>query len=386
MLLSPCPSLLLCPSLPLPLCPCPLLSISPAQTPAFFLWNSFYIIWPLTLKGNLLDINYLPAGPTSILFSILYQFYRLVPSAYTFWIFALKVSNKSFLYILALQAKEGKGPAAAAAKGKGKVAVALFVYEDSGLVITRVPLFLAYLWYCARRQSQASGSEADVDDEDREENLGRLVHFIPVPTATPPASLAASVPEETVGRTYHIAKRPGFPNTSVLRLINEFGATEFIPALTPFLRFYLPSFMLRSLQQIDDTVIKDVIQPTPRVPRRGRTPEVPEHFNTVLIHYGMNAQETGALGYRVGRVWTIFGLPSHIEYPHPLVFLMISSMTLKFGEVQFNSSVSDRKASFHGGGAPGGPSYRRCQATIASWARNGVYSVQGWGYGVIHTL
>lgn len=50
-----------------------------------------------------LGINYLPAGPTSIIFSILYQYYRLVPSAYTFQIFALKFSNKSFLYILALQ-------------------------------------------------------------------------------------------------------------------------------------------------------------------------------------------------------------------------------------------------------------------------------------------
>ncbi|KAF8507354.1 hypothetical protein JB92DRAFT_2735641 [Gautieria morchelliformis] len=57
----------------------------------------------MLLAFHRLDINYLPAGPTSILFSILYQFYRLVPSAYTFQIFSLKVSNKSFLYILALQ-------------------------------------------------------------------------------------------------------------------------------------------------------------------------------------------------------------------------------------------------------------------------------------------
>ncbi|KAF8504076.1 hypothetical protein JB92DRAFT_3206668 [Gautieria morchelliformis] len=160
--------------------------------------------------------------------------------------------------------------------------------------------------------SSLSPGEADVDDEDREENLGRLVRFIPVPTAIPPASLAASVPEETVGRTYHIAKRPGFPNTSVSRLINEFGATEFIPVLTAFLRFYLPRCTLDLSQRF---------RATPRVPRRGRTPEVPEHFNTVLTHYGTNAQETGALGYRFGRVRTIFRLPSHIEYPHPLVYV-----------------------------------------------------------------
>ncbi|KAF8507438.1 hypothetical protein JB92DRAFT_698729 [Gautieria morchelliformis] len=49
--------------------------------------------------------------------------------------------------------------------------------------------------------------EADVDEEDCEENLGRLVRCIPASSAAPPAS--ASGPEDTVGRTYHIAKRPG---------------------------------------------------------------------------------------------------------------------------------------------------------------------------------
>lgn len=52
-----------------------------------------------------LGINSIPAGPLSILFSILYQYYRLVPSAYTFQIFALRVTNKSFLYVLALQVR-----------------------------------------------------------------------------------------------------------------------------------------------------------------------------------------------------------------------------------------------------------------------------------------
>ncbi|KAF8503964.1 hypothetical protein JB92DRAFT_3206955, partial [Gautieria morchelliformis] len=162
----------------------------------------------------------------------------------------------------------------------------------------------------------------------RQEQIHSFGSFL---SSISPASLAASVPEETVGRTYHIAKRPGFPNTSVSRIINEFGATEFIPALTAFLRFYLPrctldlsvytrlpvykriGFMLRSIQQIDDTVIKDVVRATPQVPRRGRTPEVPEHFDSTdaLTH----------LGYRVGRVRTIFRLPSHIEYPHPLLYV-----------------------------------------------------------------
>ena len=45
----------------------------------------------------------IPAGPTALVFSILYQFAKLVPHAYTFRIFGVTFSNKIFLYILAFQ-------------------------------------------------------------------------------------------------------------------------------------------------------------------------------------------------------------------------------------------------------------------------------------------
>jgi ubiquitin-associated domain-containing protein 2 len=91
----------------------PLLSGHPK--PSLILWHLKSFITVSTLLSSTLSfitllalhrlgINHLPAGPTSIIFSILYQYYRLVPSAYTFQIFALKFSNKSFLYVLALQA------------------------------------------------------------------------------------------------------------------------------------------------------------------------------------------------------------------------------------------------------------------------------------------
>lgn len=48
-------------------------------------------------------INHIPAGPIALMFSILYQWYRLVPTAYHFRIFGVPLSNKSFLYILAAQ-------------------------------------------------------------------------------------------------------------------------------------------------------------------------------------------------------------------------------------------------------------------------------------------
>jgi len=48
-------------------------------------------------------INHIPAGPTAVVFSMLYQWYRLVPPAYHFRIFGVPLSNKSFTYMLASQ-------------------------------------------------------------------------------------------------------------------------------------------------------------------------------------------------------------------------------------------------------------------------------------------
>ncbi|KAJ6560269.1 hypothetical protein B0H19DRAFT_1147017 [Mycena capillaripes] len=48
-------------------------------------------------------LNYIPSGPSTLLFSIIYQYSRIVPSAYSFRIFGLPLTNKSFTYVFALQ-------------------------------------------------------------------------------------------------------------------------------------------------------------------------------------------------------------------------------------------------------------------------------------------
>lgn len=48
-------------------------------------------------------LNYIPSGPSTLIFSIIYQHHRIVPSAYNFRIFGLPLTNKSFTYIFALQ-------------------------------------------------------------------------------------------------------------------------------------------------------------------------------------------------------------------------------------------------------------------------------------------
>jgi|SRR6267154_490106 len=48
-------------------------------------------------------INQISSGPSALAFSILYQWYRLIPPAYHFRIFGMAASNKAFVYILASQ-------------------------------------------------------------------------------------------------------------------------------------------------------------------------------------------------------------------------------------------------------------------------------------------
>ncbi|TFK55377.1 hypothetical protein OE88DRAFT_1764743 [Heliocybe sulcata] len=48
-------------------------------------------------------LNYIHSGPTTLIFSILYQYSRLIPSVYQFRIFGVPLSNKSYPYLLAVQ-------------------------------------------------------------------------------------------------------------------------------------------------------------------------------------------------------------------------------------------------------------------------------------------
>lgn len=47
--------------------------------------------------------NHIPPGPTALVFSILYQFFRLVPEAYKFRIFGVTMSDKFWVYGTASQ-------------------------------------------------------------------------------------------------------------------------------------------------------------------------------------------------------------------------------------------------------------------------------------------
>ncbi|KAJ7248455.1 hypothetical protein C8J57DRAFT_1437959 [Mycena rebaudengoi] len=88
-------------------------------------------------------LNYLPSGPSALLFSIIYQYSRIVPSAYSFRIFGLPLTNKSFTYIFALQLALSHLPGSAAAACIGILTGQIYRSDLASLKAYRLPPRLA---------------------------------------------------------------------------------------------------------------------------------------------------------------------------------------------------------------------------------------------------
>jgi hypothetical protein len=85
-------------------------------------------------------LNHISSGPSTLVFSILYQYFRIVPSAYQFRVFGVPLSNKSFTYILASQLALGHLPGSAAAAIIGVLAGQIYRSELANLKSYRIPL------------------------------------------------------------------------------------------------------------------------------------------------------------------------------------------------------------------------------------------------------
>ena len=104
--------------------------------------------------------------------------------------------------------------------------------------------------------------------------------------------------------THSVALNPAFPHTNVSTLITQFKATNFISALSTYIRRQIPPPALPVLPNLVDRfdVYKQIriLQPskpaagfsnsvdrlraTPLVPEKGRSKAVPAHFDMVLVH------------------------------------------------------------------------------------------------------
>ncbi|KAL6300356.1 hypothetical protein BKA93DRAFT_819505 [Sparassis latifolia] len=132
---------------------------------------------------------------------------------------------------------------------------------------------------------------------------------------------------------YEIAKQPGFPNTPVHSLVEDFGCTRFVQNLEDFLHKHSPNqqvpiaaqgvhgrtqfavykrmqISLPVARQVSRTPTKDTIRATPPVPMRGLHKAVPGHFDTFQ-------------GLCVARVRAIFRVPEEYgrQFKDPLAYV-----------------------------------------------------------------
>ncbi|THH14306.1 hypothetical protein EW146_g6017 [Bondarzewia mesenterica] len=83
--------------------------------------------------------NNIPSGPTTFAFNLLYQYSRLVPSAYQFRIFGVTVTSKIFVYILAFQLAISQPPSSTIVAVIGLLTGALYRTDIASLKSYRLP-------------------------------------------------------------------------------------------------------------------------------------------------------------------------------------------------------------------------------------------------------
>ncbi|KAF8622179.1 hypothetical protein AX15_007291 [Amanita polypyramis BW_CC] len=84
-------------------------------------------------------LNHIAMGPSILIFSILYQYSRIVPAAYKFRIFGIPLSNKNMPYLLALQLAISRLPGSAAVAVIGITTGQLYRSDLANLKSYRIP-------------------------------------------------------------------------------------------------------------------------------------------------------------------------------------------------------------------------------------------------------
>ncbi|CAE6524072.1 unnamed protein product [Rhizoctonia solani] len=84
-------------------------------------------------------LNYIPAGPIAILFAIIYQYERIVPSAYNFRVLGITMSNKTFTYLIAFPITISHMPGSMLVALTGLATGALYRSDITNLKSYRAP-------------------------------------------------------------------------------------------------------------------------------------------------------------------------------------------------------------------------------------------------------
>jgi hypothetical protein len=170
-------------------------------------------------------------------------------------------------------------------------------------------------------------------------------------------------PRDNLNLTYSLAKSPPHHNLTVDKLAEKFGTTNFLPALTIFLRHNLPGttvtptfhdrfdaykqivISLPCNRYLGDRNIMDRVRTSPSVPASGRALARPRHFDTALIiedldlyksegglsgfdflfyinDYLVKSNFFPSIGLRIAQIRLIFDLPPQFgSFRHPLAYV-----------------------------------------------------------------
>ncbi|KAF7332669.1 DSC E3 ubiquitin ligase complex subunit 2 [Mycena kentingensis (nom. inval.)] len=84
-------------------------------------------------------LNHIPSGPSTLIFSILYQHSRIVPSSYEFRVFGVPLEDKSLTYIFALQLALAYLPGSLASAVLGILTGQIYRSDLAGFKSWRLP-------------------------------------------------------------------------------------------------------------------------------------------------------------------------------------------------------------------------------------------------------
>ncbi|KAG1799690.1 uncharacterized protein HD556DRAFT_1430484 [Suillus plorans] len=183
----------------------------------------------------------------------------------------------------------------------------------------------AYLrWWASQQPADGDSvrdeSDASTSDSDLDGPAPTAANFIILPHQAQRFTML------TASRGYFVPRRCPFPNSTIQRLLDEHGASLFIPALEDFLRNHVQNSSRRKLtpqDRIDVYKYLKVLSPArPHINiakclfKDARKGPAPAHFDT-----GQYTGE-GISGLRVGEVKVIFDIPSCFgHFPHPLAYI-----------------------------------------------------------------
>ncbi|KAJ6450933.1 hypothetical protein C8R45DRAFT_1113856 [Mycena sanguinolenta] len=183
-------------------------------------------------------------------------------------------------------------------------------------------------------QGAPTGDDSD-DDSDDEEATTATSASSPAVVVQLPATILPTT-------SYTIAKAPAVENITVPQLQTSYGANDFIPALTAFLKtHFAPSLVtpnqndrfdifnqitvhLARNRYLSDKPRKSRIRAIAAVPAKGRKPGSPAIFDTMLVIEDpfKYVPSSGITGLRPAQIRVIFKLPHQFgTYPHPLAYI-----------------------------------------------------------------